>query len=156
AGAGEAHRHRRERAHSRAAVPVQQPARRPSPARRTGLVPDSGLLPAKPRGADRAKRRARLPLLFRRRPALFSDAARPSRSSRLGRTRRMSGSAPIAALPMYDFPEIAAANDALWAAIAAGLKARGVGAPARLTRGEDIAALWRDPGLVFGQTCGYP
>ena len=30
----------------------------------------------------------------------------------------MSGSGPIAALPMYDFPEIAAANDALWRAIA--------------------------------------
>jgi len=68
----------------------------------------------------------------------------------------MSGSGPIAALPMYDLPEIAAANDALWGAIAARLKAHGVEAPAKLTRGEDIAALWRDPGLVFGQTCGYP
>ncbi len=34
----------------------------------------------------------------------------------------MSGSAPVAALPMYDFPEIAAANDALWRRISAGLR----------------------------------
>jgi len=68
----------------------------------------------------------------------------------------MSGSAPVAALPMYDFPEIAAANDALWRRISAGLRSRGVEAPAALARGRDLTDLWRDPGLVFGQTCGYP
>jgi ABC-type phosphate/phosphonate transport system substrate-binding protein len=68
----------------------------------------------------------------------------------------MSGSAPIAGLPMYDFPEIAAANDALWSRVAAGLRRRGVEVPAALARGRDLAALWRDPGLVFAQTCGYP
>ncbi len=68
----------------------------------------------------------------------------------------MSGLALIAALPMYDYPGIAAANDALWSAIAASLRRRGVEAPATLTRGGDLAALWRDPRLVFGQTCGYP
>ena len=68
----------------------------------------------------------------------------------------MSGSAPIAALPMYEFPEIAAANDALWSGIALRLRARGVPAPAGLARGADVARLWRDPGLVFGHTCGYP
>ncbi len=67
----------------------------------------------------------------------------------------MSGGALIAALPMYDDPGIAAANDALWAAIAAGLRERGVEAPLRLTRG-DLAAQWLSPRLVFGQTCGYP
>ena len=68
----------------------------------------------------------------------------------------MSGAAPIAILPMYDFSWIAAANDALWAAISARLAEAGVRAPTSLTRGGDLAALWRHPGLVFGQTCGYP
>ena len=68
----------------------------------------------------------------------------------------MSGLALIAALPMYDYPGIAAANDALWSAIAASLRRRGVEAPATLTRGGDLAARWRDPRLIFGQTCGYP
>ena len=68
----------------------------------------------------------------------------------------MSGPAPIAVLPMYDFPWTASANDALWAAIAARLDEAGVEAPKTLTRGGDIDAQWRNPGLIFGQTCGYP
>ncbi len=68
----------------------------------------------------------------------------------------MSGGPPVAALPMYDLPEIAAANDALWASIAASLRAQGVEAPERLARGGDLAVLWRNPGLLLGQTCGYP
>jgi ABC-type phosphate/phosphonate transport system substrate-binding protein len=68
----------------------------------------------------------------------------------------MNEGALIAALPMYDFPEIAWANDALWRRMAARLRARGLEAPAELTRGADLLALWRDQNLVFGQTCGYP
>jgi ABC-type phosphate/phosphonate transport system substrate-binding protein len=68
----------------------------------------------------------------------------------------VSGEAPIAILPMYDFPWTAAANDALWGSISARLTEAGVQSPPRLTRGGDLAALWRHPGLVFGQTCGYP
>ena len=68
----------------------------------------------------------------------------------------MSDAAPIAALPMYDFPWVAEANDALWTAIAVRLRAAGCAAPAALTRGGDPAMQWRDPGLIFGQTCGYP
>jgi hypothetical protein len=68
----------------------------------------------------------------------------------------MSGGAPVAALPMYDGPQIAAANDALWASIAAHLRAHGVEAPERLARDRDFPALWRNPRLLFGQTCGYP
>jgi ABC-type phosphate/phosphonate transport system substrate-binding protein len=68
----------------------------------------------------------------------------------------MTGGAPVAAPPMYDFPEIEEANDALWRRIRAGLEARGIEAPERLTRGAELAALWRSPNLVFGQTCGYP
>ncbi|MFZ0601371.1 MAG: PhnD/SsuA/transferrin family substrate-binding protein [Roseiarcus sp.] len=68
----------------------------------------------------------------------------------------MSGEGPIAVLPMYDFPGIAAANDALWASISARLARSGVRSPARLARGGELAALWRRPGLILGQTCGYP
>jgi ABC-type phosphate/phosphonate transport system substrate-binding protein len=68
----------------------------------------------------------------------------------------MIAGAPVAALPMYDFPEIAAANDALWASIARRLRAQGLEAPERLERGRSLAALWRDPQLLFAQVCGYP
>jgi hypothetical protein len=57
---------------------------------------------------------------------------------------------------MYDFPWIAAANDALWASIGARLGEAGICAPLALTRGGDLATLWRHPALIFGQTCGYP
>ena len=62
----------------------------------------------------------------------------------------------IAALPMYDFPGIARANDAFWTSIRGQLRAEGVAAPEALTRGVDPAANWRSPELLFGQTCGYP
>ncbi|HXE23326.1 MAG TPA: PhnD/SsuA/transferrin family substrate-binding protein [Roseiarcus sp.] len=68
----------------------------------------------------------------------------------------MSGEGSIALLPMYDFTWTASANDRLWAAISARLSEAGVEAPARLARGGDLAAQWRNPKLVFGQTCGYP
>jgi ABC-type phosphate/phosphonate transport system substrate-binding protein len=68
----------------------------------------------------------------------------------------VSGKTPIAILPMYDFPWIAGANDALWASISARLDDAGVEAPRELTRGPDLASHWRDPRLIFGQTCGYP
>jgi ABC-type phosphate/phosphonate transport system substrate-binding protein len=74
----------------------------------------------------------------------------------VGQPHGMNGAQPIAALPMYDFDWIAGANDALWAAIAGRLAEAGVESPRRLTRVADHAAQWRDPGLVFGQTCGYP
>ena len=32
----------------------------------------------------------------------------------------------------------------------------GVDAPLGLTRNGEIDAEWRDPNLLFGQTCGYP
>jgi ABC-type phosphate/phosphonate transport system substrate-binding protein len=57
---------------------------------------------------------------------------------------------------MYDFPWTAQANDALWAAIAKRLRDAGVNAPDALTRHADLTAIWRDPNLIFGQTCGYP
>jgi ABC-type phosphate/phosphonate transport system substrate-binding protein len=68
----------------------------------------------------------------------------------------MIGAALVAALPMYDFPWVADAHDALWAAIARHLEEAGIDAPASLTRGRDLDALWGDPCLLFSQTCGYP
>lgn len=63
---------------------------------------------------------------------------------------------PVAALPMYDWPEIRPATDRLWASIRDALRAAGVAAPEALDRGRDIAEVWTDPGLVLGQTCGLP
>ena len=58
----------------------------------------------------------------------------------------------IASLPMYDRPETAAANDALWSAIRDAL---GYG-PETLERDGDLWAHWQSPDLLFSQTCGYP
>ncbi|WP_306029320.1 phosphate/phosphite/phosphonate ABC transporter substrate-binding protein [Stappia sp. MMSF_3263] len=63
---------------------------------------------------------------------------------------------PIAGLPMYDWPEVREATDALWARLRAALEARGFAAPAELARERDLFDLWRDPGLLVGQTCGLP
>jgi ABC-type phosphate/phosphonate transport system substrate-binding protein len=68
----------------------------------------------------------------------------------------MADAAPAAALPMYDWPEVHWANDALWGAIVARLGASGIAAPAALDRSRAYDASWRDPGLVLSQTCGYP
>ena len=63
----------------------------------------------------------------------------------------------IASLGMYDRAETAAANDALWSLIRAGLRAAGHAAPEALTRGEAAYwPAWQDPDLTFSQTCGYP
>ena len=64
--------------------------------------------------------------------------------------------AAIASLGMYDFPWTTDANDALWSALAERLRAAGIDAPRRLSRGADLHEFWRDPKLIFGQTCGYP
>ena len=63
----------------------------------------------------------------------------------------------IAQLPMYDFPELRPAVDALWQAIAAQLRAAGMDeVPAALSRELTHHAGWRHPDLLFGQSCGYP
>lgn len=68
----------------------------------------------------------------------------------------------IAALPMYDWPEVRREIDAEWARLRDALRERGVDAPDALTRanmsdgGLDPAALWRDPALLFAQTCWGP
>jgi len=63
----------------------------------------------------------------------------------------------VASLPMYDFGGLAAANDALWQAVAAKLEAAGLAdVPTQLDRSLPIERLWLDPRLLLAQTCGYP
>jgi ABC-type phosphate/phosphonate transport system substrate-binding protein len=63
----------------------------------------------------------------------------------------------IAALPMYDLPELRCAHDALWTALADRLVETGVtDAPRRLTRNLAHFDVWRHPGLLLGQGCEYP
>ncbi|MFN4170548.1 MAG: phosphate/phosphite/phosphonate ABC transporter substrate-binding protein [Pseudorhodobacter sp.] len=63
----------------------------------------------------------------------------------------------IAALPMYDFGDLPAANDQFWALIRDGLRAQGQDAPEALTHGApDLWPVWQSPALVLAQTCGYP
>ncbi|WP_394688023.1 phosphate/phosphite/phosphonate ABC transporter substrate-binding protein [Hoeflea sp.] len=68
-----------------------------------------------------------------------------------------SGAWPgVAALPMYDWPEVRDATDALWSAIHAALIEEGIDAPAGLARNGDPEDLWTHPDLVLSQTCGFP
>ena len=69
--------------------------------------------------------------------------------SQLPKSGQMRGM--IATLPMYDFPELRAANEAWWAGIAGH---GGIALP--LSRFDDYVAAWSRPDLVFSQTCGYP
>ncbi|MEP2029127.1 MAG: PhnD/SsuA/transferrin family substrate-binding protein [Paracoccaceae bacterium] len=57
-----------------------------------------------------------------------------------------------AMLGMYDIPQLAGANDKFWEAIR---KELGEG-PELLDRRRDLWEIWRDPDLVFAQTCGMP
>lgn len=56
-----------------------------------------------------------------------------------------------ASLPMYDWPEIRPATDAFWAGLA-----RHAGLTGELDRRPPYDQLWRDPAMIFSQTCGYP
>jgi hypothetical protein len=58
-----------------------------------------------------------------------------------------------AGLPMYDLPELHAANDALWAGLAGHLCAKGIaGVPLRIERPVDYETHWLAPDLLFSQT----
>jgi len=64
---------------------------------------------------------------------------------------------PIAALPMYDLPEITAVTDAWWRGLAGHLRRVGISdVPNRLERETDRNIVWTDPTLMIAQTCGYP
>lgn len=63
----------------------------------------------------------------------------------------------VASLPMYDLPELREHTDALWAALARALEARGAsGVPRSLCRDRALPSVWLDPDLLLSQTCGYP
>jgi ABC-type phosphate/phosphonate transport system substrate-binding protein len=63
----------------------------------------------------------------------------------------------IAALPMYEFPELRDAHDRLWTALVQRLRSNGVTpVPERLTRDLGHREVWAHPGLLFGQACEYP
>jgi ABC-type phosphate/phosphonate transport system substrate-binding protein len=63
----------------------------------------------------------------------------------------------IAALTMYDLPELRAATDGWWDVLARHLRRVGFdGVPPALTRDRSVAENWRDPDLLLTQTCGYP
>lgn len=63
----------------------------------------------------------------------------------------------IAALPMYDRPELRGATDRYWALIRDGLRENGIDAPEALRRGDaELMPLWLHPELVLAQTCGFP
>jgi ABC-type phosphate/phosphonate transport system substrate-binding protein len=67
------------------------------------------------------------------------------------------GSEWVAGLPMYEFPHLQAAHDALWTAVAERLTAQGCsGVPRQLTRNRSHLDLLRHPLLLLGQTCEYP
>ncbi len=68
----------------------------------------------------------------------------------------MADAAPVASLPMYDWPEVAAANDAFWVAIASRLRKSGIAAPPMLDRWRSSDTIWRHPDLLLSQTCGFP
>jgi ABC-type phosphate/phosphonate transport system substrate-binding protein len=63
----------------------------------------------------------------------------------------------IASLGMYDPRWLHHANDTLWQAIAARLRAMGMAdVPARLNRDHTLDAIWTAPDCLLAQTCGYP
>lgn len=62
----------------------------------------------------------------------------------------------IASLMMYQRPELAEANDNLWALIRKGLAAAGVDSPATLSQDAEEFFVWKNTDLVLSQTCGMP
>lgn len=62
----------------------------------------------------------------------------------------------LAALPMYDRPELRAETDALWARLREAIRDAGLDAPEALERGRPLRPLWAAPELVLAQTCGLP
>ena len=62
----------------------------------------------------------------------------------------------LAQLPMYDWPEISTATDALWHAIREALAIRGIPAPHELDRSHSAEDAWHSINLLLSQTCGLP
>jgi hypothetical protein len=101
-------------------------------------------------GATASGQRSRWPIRWR------SDASGVE-NRLMGCRNPASDARPgVASLPMYDWPEVRDATDALWAAIRAALIQEGIDAPTALERDGDPETLWTDPDLVLSQTCGFP
>ncbi len=65
--------------------------------------------------------------------------------------------ARLAALPMYDFPELSDAHDAMWSFVAHELRHAGLSEiPDALDRVLAYDQTWTDPNLLLGQSCGLP
>jgi ABC-type phosphate/phosphonate transport system substrate-binding protein len=63
----------------------------------------------------------------------------------------------LASLPMYDLPEVREATDAWWAGLAEAFRREGLAdVPDALDRTTPAHEQWRDPALLFSQSCGYP
>ncbi len=63
----------------------------------------------------------------------------------------------IASLPMYATPLTAGADARFWALIRDNMRADGHSAPDSLTLApQDLSSHWRDPAMLFSQTCGLP
>ena len=62
----------------------------------------------------------------------------------------------VAALGMYDWPEVADATNAFWSCWRDHIRRRGLEAPEILDRGRSLEDIWRDPNLLAAQTCGAP
>jgi len=62
----------------------------------------------------------------------------------------------LAQLPMYDWPEIATATDALWDAIRDAFNQRDIRAPTMLDRSLPREQAWVSKQLLLSQTCGLP
>lgn len=71
-------------------------------------------------------------------------------------TRERGGEGGLAALPMYDRPEIRTETDLLWIALREAIRDAGADAPRLLTRDRAPRTIWADPGLTLAQTCGLP
>jgi ABC-type phosphate/phosphonate transport system substrate-binding protein len=62
----------------------------------------------------------------------------------------------LAQLPMYDWPEIATATNALWGAIRDAFNQRDIRAPTTLDRSLPREQVWLSKQLLLSQTCGLP
>ncbi|MFZ1814594.1 MAG: PhnD/SsuA/transferrin family substrate-binding protein [Rhizobiaceae bacterium] len=62
----------------------------------------------------------------------------------------------FSSLPMYDLPELRPQWDRLWQAVRQELAAQGIAVEAGLVRDADYHQNWYKPGLLLGQTCGWP
>lgn len=87
-----------------------------------------------------------------RRPSRYRAADGSDHSApRTARVTRNDGH--ISGLPMYDWPEVSDAVDALWSTIAEVGRGRGLELPLELTRRNSLVELWSDPAMLLGQVC---